>query len=115
MEKIELPITRKVLVEKFYIKNDIEDFFLFILEGCEIEPVDLLKTVFYIKNNKFLFRHDIGNKIFYVNHNLVWLTFLKWNLNFHQAQDFVADMIKIHLKITNCKVYNLIDISAGYY
>ena len=98
---VELIITRKVLFEKFSIKQDMEVFLLSSLEGCEINLSDAYPNyIFFVKDDEILFQQDVKNKYFHVKHSLIWSVFEnKYGLNYSETQAFIKDRLETHLKL----------------
>jgi len=108
--KIELHITRKVLFEKYSIQNEIEYFFLSILDGCDIKILDSYPgSIFYLKNDKILFTYECVPNIFRVRYNLVWLMFKeKYLISNMQIQTFIKNLINKNFKVENvCLLFGI--------
>jgi len=79
--KVKLSITRKVLTEKFSLKNDMEVFFLSFLEGCEINTCEEYPNFyFYVKAGKILFQYEIREPNLDYG-DIFWFDDLIWFLN----------------------------------
>lgn len=101
MDKVNLHITRKVLFEKFSIKNDMEGLFLSFLDGCEMNVDEQYpNSIFYVKNGKVLFRQELKNKYFSISNNSIWSVFYsKYCMDNQQIQVFMKGMLEEHLKL----------------
>ena len=110
--KVELQITRKVLFEKYSLQQDMEGFFTFMLEGCEIKKLEKEKySIFYVKNDLILFEIVIDENdetnyhSFVVRNDLIWSVFIeKYKLSFEHTYDYISIFLKMYLRIEVCSI-----------
>lgn len=98
--KVKLTITRKVLFEKYSLYEDMKGFFLSFLDGCELKVSENYPdSIFYVKNDKVLFKQDFKYKVFYVSNNLIWSVFKrKYQIEYHKIQALMKGVLETHLK-----------------
>jgi hypothetical protein len=84
-------------------EEGMEQWFKSVLNGLQIEIDDNKpNSVFYKKNGKIFFElyQDTEEKYLWVDYDLVWSVFNhKYILNHAEAQEFITNMVKQHLKL----------------
>lgn len=107
--KVVIPITRKVLFEKFNIELQKEDILLSILDGCEIKMDIPAKTVgsefiYYYKNKVLLFEENTLSKTFKANYECVWKILLEdYNMSTRKIMELIFETYKNILKLEENK------------
>ena len=99
--KVELIITRKVLIEKYSIKQDSEWFFLSFLDGCEIKLNEKFPdSLFYVKDGLCLFAQILTSKFFFVSYDVIWSIFYeKYGFSYAETNLLINGLLKEHLKL----------------
>jgi hypothetical protein len=84
-------------------KEEMEQWFKLLLNGLKIKIYDNnSNSVYYKKNSEIFFElyQYSGKKYFYCDYKLVWSVLQnKYNLNDHEIQEFIKNMVEQHLKL----------------
>lgn len=113
--KITNSISRKVLFEKFNIKHEMQDFLLSQLDGCDVKLLkDYPKSIFYVKDDIWLFWQDFKNKRLWVRYYEIWSVFsMKYKLKHQQIQQLITDTLDEPLKLMDLTPLYATELSAA--